>query len=64
MTAGVAGALARWATSEFEPSDQDLALARRSLLDTVAVTWAARRHPLCRVFGHLSEPGRTWPAQA
>jgi 2-methylcitrate dehydratase PrpD len=49
--------LARWAT-EFQPSEEDLALARRSLLDTVAVMRAARRHPLCRVFGRLSETGR------
>jgi 2-methylcitrate dehydratase PrpD len=49
--------LARWATS-LEPSEDDLALAERSLLDTVAVAWAARRHPLCRVFGRLSETGR------
>lgn len=50
--------LARWASSDFELSAEDLALARRSLLDTVAVAWAARRHPLCPVFGRLSEPGR------
>jgi 2-methylcitrate dehydratase PrpD len=50
--------LARWAGAGFEPSEDDLALARRSLLDTLAVAWAARRHPLCPVFGRLSEPGR------
>jgi 2-methylcitrate dehydratase PrpD len=50
-------ALARWATS-LEPSEEDLALAQRSLLDTVGVMWAGRRHPLCRVFGRLSETGR------
>ncbi|MFZ0380720.1 MAG: MmgE/PrpD family protein [Solirubrobacteraceae bacterium] len=55
--AGAADGLARWATS-LEPSEEDLALARRSLLDTVAVMWAGRRHPLCRVFGRLSETGR------
>ena len=55
--AGAADALARWATS-LEPSEEDLALAQRSLLDTVAVMWAGRRHPLCRVFGRLSETGR------
>jgi 2-methylcitrate dehydratase PrpD len=55
--AGAADALARWATS-LEPSEEDLALARRSLLDTLAVMWAGRRHPLCRVFGRLSETGR------
>ena len=55
--AGAADGLARWATS-LEPSEEDLALAQRSLLDTVAVMWAGRRHPLCRVFGRLSETGR------
>jgi 2-methylcitrate dehydratase PrpD len=55
--AGAAEQLAHWATS-FEPAEEDLALARRSLLDTVAVMWAGRRHPLCRVFGRLSETGR------
>ncbi len=54
---GAADTLARWATS-FDPSEEDLALAQRSLLDTVAVMWAGRRHPLCRVFGRLSETGR------
>ncbi|HTX10321.1 MAG TPA: MmgE/PrpD family protein [Solirubrobacteraceae bacterium] len=53
----VAEPLAGWATG-FDPSAEDLALARRSLLDTVAVMWAGRRHPLCRVFGRLSEAGR------
>ena len=56
-TAGLADALARWAT-ELEPSEDDLALARRSLLDTVAVALAARSHPLHGAFGQLSEPGR------
>jgi 2-methylcitrate dehydratase PrpD len=55
--AGAAEQLARWATS-FEPSEEDLALAQRSLLDTVAVMSAGRGHPLCRVFGRLSEAGR------
>ena len=53
----VAEPLAAWAIG-FDPSAEDLALARRSLLDTVAVMWAGRRHPLCRVFGRLSEAGR------
>jgi len=56
-TVAPADALAGWAAA-LDPSAGDLALARRSLLDTVAVMWAARRHPLCRVFGRLSEPGR------
>jgi len=54
---GAASELAGWATS-LDPSEEDLALAQRSLLDTVAVAWAARRDPLCRVFGRLSETGR------
>src|SRR6202020_3008489 len=49
--------LARWATS-LDPSEEDLALARRSLLDTLAVMSAGRRHRLCRVFGRLTEAGR------
>jgi 2-methylcitrate dehydratase PrpD len=57
LSGGAADQLARWATS-FDPSEEDLALAQRSLLDTVAVMWAGRRHPLCRVFGRLSETGR------
>jgi len=55
--AGAAERLAGWADS-LDPSEQDLALARRAMLDTVAVMWAGRRHPLCRVFGGLSEVGR------
>ena len=61
-TAGLADELARWAT-ELDPSQEDLALARRSLLDTVAVMFAARTHPLREVFGQLSEPGG-WSALA
>jgi 2-methylcitrate dehydratase PrpD len=40
--------LAGWATA-FEPSAEDLALARRSLLDTVAVAVAGRREPVSRI---------------
>jgi 2-methylcitrate dehydratase PrpD len=61
-TAGLADELARWAT-ELEPSEDDLALAHRSLLDTVGVMWAARRDPLAPLFGELSEAGR-WAALA
>jgi 2-methylcitrate dehydratase PrpD len=49
--------LATWAT-EFEPSPDDLALARRSLLDTLAVALAARKHPLRPLFDELNEAGR------
>jgi 2-methylcitrate dehydratase PrpD len=54
--------LASWAT-ELEPSAADLALARRSLHDTVAVMVAARDHHLRPVFEHLSDAGR-WAALA
>jgi 2-methylcitrate dehydratase PrpD len=58
----VANALARW-TVELEPTEDDLALARRSLLDTAAVAFAARSHPLRGVFAQLPEAGR-WAALA
>ena len=61
-TAGLADALARWAT-ELEPSEDDLALARRSLLDTVGVMFAARDDPLAPLFAQLPEAGR-WTALA
>ncbi|HEY8680412.1 MAG TPA: MmgE/PrpD family protein, partial [Candidatus Dormibacteraeota bacterium] len=40
--------LAGWAAA-FEPSAEDVALARRSLLDTVAVAVAGRREPVSRI---------------
>lgn len=52
-----AQALAGWAT-ELEPSDEDLALAQRSLLDTMAVAYAARGHPLAPLFDELGPAGR------
>ena len=61
-TAGLADELARWAT-ELEPTEDDLALARRSLLDTVGVMFAARDNELAPVFGELPETGR-WVALA
>jgi len=61
-TAGLADELARWAT-ELEPTEEDLALARRSLLDTVGVMFAARGDPLAPLFAQLSEAGR-WAALA
>jgi 2-methylcitrate dehydratase PrpD len=57
-----ATALATWATT-LEPSEGDRVLAQRSLLDTVAVAYAAREHSLGRVFGELSEVER-WAAFA
>ena len=56
-TAGLADELARWATA-LAPSEDDLALARRSLLDTAGVMFAARGHPLRDPFGQLGEAGR------
>ena len=61
-TAGLAEELARWAT-ELEPTEDDRALARRSLLDTVGVMFAARDNELAPVFGELTETGR-WTALA
>jgi 2-methylcitrate dehydratase PrpD len=49
--------LARWA-AELRPSEDDLALADRSLLDTVAVTLAARDHPIVAMTAGLAEPAR------
>lgn len=54
--------LAAWATG-FEPSQAELALAQRSLQDTLAVMIAAREHDLARLFDRLGEAGR-WAAQA
>jgi 2-methylcitrate dehydratase PrpD len=50
--------LVGWAV-EFQPDAADLALARRSLLDTVAVALAARRHPVTRLAAALDE-GPRW----
>jgi 2-methylcitrate dehydratase PrpD len=50
----VAASLAAWAAG-LEPSDDDLALARRSLVDTVAVAIAGRAHPIGDLLGELSE---------
>jgi 2-methylcitrate dehydratase PrpD len=58
----VAERLAGWAAG-LEPSDDDLALAQRSLVDTLAVASAARRHPIGDLFGELSE-GEAWAALA
>jgi 2-methylcitrate dehydratase PrpD len=55
--AGPALALAEWAMA-LDPSDEDLALAERSLLDTMAGTEAAREHPLRPLFEQLDRAGR------
>jgi 2-methylcitrate dehydratase PrpD len=55
-----AGALAQWA-HDLEPAGEDLVLADRSLQDTVAVTLAARDHPVTRLAAGLGEGGH-WAA--
>jgi 2-methylcitrate dehydratase PrpD len=54
--------LARWA-AEFTPAPEDLELADRSLLDTVAVALAARDHPVARVAEWLPDAA-AWAATA
>ncbi len=54
--------LARWAT-ELDPSEEDLTLARRALLDTIGVMFAARGDPLAPLFAQLGQAGR-WAALA
>lgn len=49
--------LAAWAV-ELDPAEQDLELADRALLDTVAVAVAAREHPVLTVAAGLSEAAR------
>ncbi|HEY6747058.1 MAG TPA: MmgE/PrpD family protein [Mycobacteriales bacterium] len=58
--ASIAGDLAGWAAA-LEPSAEDLALAERSLADTVAVALAARDHPLTALAAALDDGGR-WAA--
>jgi 2-methylcitrate dehydratase PrpD len=53
----VAVALGQWA-ADFEPAPGDLELADRSLLDTVAVTLAAREHRVTRLAATLPEGAR------
>ena len=53
----VAVTLARWA-ADVQPSPDDLELARRSLLDTVAVTLAARDHRVTRLAAGLPDGAR------
>jgi 2-methylcitrate dehydratase PrpD len=55
--ASAARALAAWAT-EFDPSPEDMAMADRSLRDTIAVATAAKEHPLKPLFEQLNEAGR------
>ena len=53
----IATELAQWAF-DFEPTQTDLELAERSLLDTIAVTIAARNEPLIGITAELSEAAR------
>ena len=53
----VAVTLAEWAAG-LEPDREDLELAHRSLLDTVAVTLAAREHRVTRLAGALPDGAR------
>jgi 2-methylcitrate dehydratase PrpD len=57
---GLADDLARWAV-ELDPAPDDLALAGRSLRDTVAVTLAAREDPVGKLTASLPEAAR-WAA--
>ncbi|WP_330231463.1 MmgE/PrpD family protein [Nocardia sp. NBC_00508] len=52
--------LAQWGCA-LEPTDDDVALARNALVDTVAVTLAGRSHPVHSVAGELGEAGQ-WAA--
>jgi 2-methylcitrate dehydratase PrpD len=56
MTA-IAESLAEWAYG-YRPDDAELASARRSLLDTVAVTLAARDHPVRTLAASLPDAAR------
>jgi 2-methylcitrate dehydratase PrpD len=58
----VADALAGWATA-FEPSADDLALADRALVDTIAVAMAARDDPIRDLLGDLPRES-AWAALA
>ncbi len=55
-----ASALAQWA-HDLEPTADDLALADRSLVDTVAVALAAREEPVTQLAADLGE-GALWAA--
>jgi 2-methylcitrate dehydratase PrpD len=59
---GVAEQLAGWADG-LEPTDDDIALAGRSLVDTVAGAIAAREHPIVDLLGELS-PCEAWAVLA
>ena len=54
--------LAQWAT-ELKPAEEDLALADRSLADTLAVALAARQHRVTRLAASLPD-GARWAVAA
>jgi 2-methylcitrate dehydratase PrpD len=56
-SAPIAAWLATWA-DELDPSVDDLALARRSLIDTLAVSTAGRDHEDAPLSVHLGQAGR------
>ena len=56
-TVHLAEDLAQWAVW-LDPSAEDLELGERALLDTMAVTLAARGHPLVQVAGGLGDAAR------
>lgn len=56
----LAESLAHWAVG-LAPSSEDLALAQRALIDTAAVTLAAREHPLRAIADELPSAAR-WAA--
>ena len=58
----MARTLGRWA-SDLDPTDDDVTLANRSLLDTVAVMLAARDHPVTALAASLPE-GARWAVAA
>ncbi len=53
----IASALGKWA-HDLDPAEEDVALAGRSLLDAVAVTLAAREHPVSKLAASLPEGAR------
>lgn len=59
---GIAHELSTWAV-DLVPTDSDVELANRSLLDTVSVAVAARNEPTVRIAGDLPEPAR-WATAA
>ena len=58
----LAGRLARWA-HDLEPTGEDLALADRSLVDTVAVALAGRDHRVAQLAEIMPE-GPRWAVAA